>query len=353
MKTIRRLSAVLLGIVFFVSGILKLMDPVGTSLIVGEYFNFFHLAFMRPLSYFTGVMIGLVETSTGVALITGVMRRLVGFICLILLASFTLVTLVLLIANPEMDCGCFGEAVHLTHLQSFIKNIVLLLLWVLAFVPFGTVGESRKIKWVSFSIAEISILLFFLYSSLSIPLMDFTEFRSGAEISTYEDYDFTSDEKPLVLSFSDFNGEYADSLLLKGSVLAASVNNPAKLSDAKWKKLSAELTLAESRGYTALVLAASSPSLISAEVSDPDILSRMYFADRKQLLSLNRSNGGIVYVHDGQIIAKWSSNRMPDAEKLSSMMESDIAEVFSNEGGRSSFKFQAFMLYVFAVMLLL
>ena len=34
MKTLRRFSAVLIGIVFFVSGILKFMDPVGTSLIV-------------------------------------------------------------------------------------------------------------------------------------------------------------------------------------------------------------------------------------------------------------------------------------------------------------------------------
>ena len=353
MKTIRRLSAVLLGIVFFISGILKLMDPVGTSLIVGEYFNFFHLTFLRPLSWFTGVMIALVETSTGAALITGVWRKLVGLVSLILMASFTLVTLVLLIAKHDMDCGCFGEAVHLTHLQSFIKNIVLLLLWALAFVPIGSEGEARKIKLVSFSIAEISILLFFLYSSLSIPLIDFTEFKPGTVISSYEDYDFTSEEKPLVLSFSDFNGEYADSLLLEGKVIVASVNNPAKLSAAKWKKISAEMKTAESRGFTALVLAASSPSLISGQVSDPDILSRTYFADRKQLLTLNRTNGGIVYVNDGQIIAKWSANRMPDAEKLGSIMESDMAEVLSSEGGRSSFKFQAFMLYVFAVMLLL
>ena len=55
--------------------------------------------------------------------------------------------------------------------------------------------------------------------------------------------------------------------------------DPAKLSAAKWKKISAEMKTAESRGFTALVLAASSPSLISGQVSDPDILSRTYFAD--------------------------------------------------------------------------
>ena len=55
MKTLRRFSAVLIGIVFFVSGILKFMDPVGTSLIVEAYLNFFKLGFLRPVSYFCGV----------------------------------------------------------------------------------------------------------------------------------------------------------------------------------------------------------------------------------------------------------------------------------------------------------
>ena len=39
----RRLCAVILGFVFFGAGVLKLMDPVGTALIINEYFNFFHI----------------------------------------------------------------------------------------------------------------------------------------------------------------------------------------------------------------------------------------------------------------------------------------------------------------------
>ena len=34
MRIIRRISALIIGIVFFISGLLKLMDPVGTGLIV-------------------------------------------------------------------------------------------------------------------------------------------------------------------------------------------------------------------------------------------------------------------------------------------------------------------------------
>ena len=47
MKGYRRASAVIIGMVFLLAGILKLMDPVGTGLIVREYFSFFHAGFMN------------------------------------------------------------------------------------------------------------------------------------------------------------------------------------------------------------------------------------------------------------------------------------------------------------------
>lgn len=132
MRIVRRISAIIIGFVFFVAGLLKLMDPVGAGLVVEEYFKFLHLGFLRPLSYFTGAAGALAETLLGAALLCGVWRRLTGIVTLAVLGAFTILTLVLLIFNPSMDCGCFGEAVHLTHLQSFLKNIALLALWAAA-----------------------------------------------------------------------------------------------------------------------------------------------------------------------------------------------------------------------------
>ena len=65
MRTIRRFSAVLIGIVFFVSGMLKLMDPVGTSLIVEEYLKFFRLGFLHFADYALGACLALAETILG------------------------------------------------------------------------------------------------------------------------------------------------------------------------------------------------------------------------------------------------------------------------------------------------
>ena len=85
----------------------------------------------------------------------------------------------------------------------------------------------------------------------------------------------------------------------------------------------------------------------------PEVLSSTYFADRKKLLTLNRSNGGATYLDDGLIVAKWSRRRLPDRDKLAALSGEDAAESLLTENNGSRLKFQAFLLYVFAVMLLL
>ena len=340
MRIVRRASAIIIGFVLFVVGLLKLLDPVGAGLVVEEYFKFLHLGFLRPLSYLTGVSGALAETLLGAALLCGVWRRITGIVTLAVLVFFTLLTLVLLIFNPSMDCGCFGEAVHLTHLQSFLKNIALLALWAAAFLPPGSQEPTRKVKYVSFGITGVSVCLFFLYSALSLPLVDFTNYKSGAELVSEG------------LSFSDAGGEYADSLALEGRVLISSVYSPSKLGSRDWDKISSVLHDASACGYTALLLAASYPEEM-ADMAGPELLPYTYFADRKTLLTLNRSNGGLTYAADGQIVRKWSFNRPPHRDELESMLQADPTETMITQMSADKLKLQGFLLYVFAVMLLL
>lgn len=353
MRIIRRISAVIIGFTFFIAGLFKLMDPVGAGLVMDEYFKFLHLGFLRFASNFTGTAMAFAETIIGIALVTGVWRKVTAFVSLAVLSAFTLLTAVLAIFNPPMDCGCFGEAIHLTHFQSLVKNLVLLALWCLAYLPVGAIEPTRKIKYVSFTIASISACLFLLYSVFSIPLMDFTDYKPGTELSSLENADWTRADEIVLLSFSDVQGQYADSLALQGNVMTASVYSPEKMPRQRWQKLSAFMDAAAEKGFTPLVLTASTPELITEEVSSPELLPYIYFADRKTLMTLNRSNGGVSFISDGQIVAKWSVNRLPDKDEIQELADSDPIESLAAASHASKLKFQAFLLYILAVMLLL
>ena len=353
MRVIRRVSAIIIGFVFFLAGVLKLMDPVGSALVVEEYLKFFHLGFLSGLSTLIGIGMALLETLLGAALITGVWRKVTAIATGIMLGGFTILTLILYIRNPKMDCGCFGEALHLTHLQSLLKNVVLLALWALAFLPFSKIDRTRKVKYVSFPIAAISVCLFLLYSLLSIPLVDFTPFKPGAELMLPEDIDDPTDESTPTLSLSNAAGDYVDSLLVSGTLMTVSIYDPDQLKPQQWEKIERFVQETITLGGTPMVLMAASPETVETTVSSPQILASTYFADRKKLLTLNRSNGGATLIDDGLIVGKWSRRQLPNRETLQEVAETDVTESLLSENNAHSIKFQAFLLFVFAVMLLL
>ena len=122
---LRRLCAFIIGLVFLLAGIFKLLDPVGASLVVEEYYRFLHLGFMLPTAKVVSVALALLEALLGAALISGVWRKTVTFVTTLLIILFTILTFFLAIFNPTMDCGCFGEVIHLSNLQTFLKNLIL------------------------------------------------------------------------------------------------------------------------------------------------------------------------------------------------------------------------------------
>ena len=347
MRVINKIAAFILGSVFFLSGILKLMDPLGTSLIVSSYLSFLHLSFLQFASGLLACIFPLVECILGSAMILGVFRKPTGIAVLALQVFFTLLTLLLVIFNPQMDCGCFGEAIHLTHTQSFIKNLILLALWALAFLPLRKETPApRKSKFIGFALVGVSVLLFLLYSSLSLPLIDFTPLKSGVEL--YTETEFDGEE----ISVMDSQGEYADSVLTEGKVLAISVYELSKVKPKTWQKISSLVSEASSLGYSPVLLLSSSVAQAQSSVSD-NLLGISYFCDKKTLMTLNRSNAGVSYISDGLITAKWSRHSLPDSQDLESIAAEDAADVILSRSQPASLKLQCFLLYVFAVMLLL
>lgn len=350
MRALRRISAAVVGSVFFLAAILKLMDPVGAGLVVEEYFKFLHLWFMMPFARVVGIVMAMVEAVLGAAMITDCWHKVTGIATVVVLGGFTILTAVLWICNPPMDCGCFGEAVHLTHAQSFWKNVALLVLWAVAFVPLNVPYKAAKNRYVAFWIAMVSAALFLLYSLLSIPMQDFTPLAPGVEIMQPDD-EYATDAP--MLSFCDANGDYADEMVFGKKLVLVSAYDPGKIPESRWKEIASFTTEVRRAGMEPLVLVCSTPEEITDYVRELEVLSTLYFADRKMLMTLNRSNGGATYIADGQIVNKWAVRVLPEKEDLEWLAATDSTEVLMDSTAKPRMRLQAFLLYVFAVLLLI
>ena len=383
---LRRFCAILIGLVFLASGLLKLMDPVGTGLIVSEYFKLLHLNFLQGAAKAFGMALSLLEAITGAALVTGVHRKPTAGVAFFLVVFFTAVTFVLWIANPDMDCGCFGEAIHLTHGQTLVKNLVLLALALIAFLPFQNFGVPRKGKYAAFWIAVPSLIFALWFSHRHLPLIDFTEFAPGCELLASLDNDyqamdgkvptfiyerdgqrgsFTLDNLPdstwtfvavdtltrsgmykrsshPVLSFRDEEGTYQDELAVLGKVMVFSVYDPE---DAPWDGIRTRKAEAASCGATPLILT------VPGEGIPQDL--PVYYADYKPLITLNRANGGAAYFNDGELISKWSLRDVPSDDRLKAVLDGEPVSVSTDFIVGRRIKAQGFTLYLLALLLLL
>ena len=385
---LKRFCGFITGFVFFIGGILKLMDPVGAGLVMGEYLDFMHLKFLGFASKPLGIAFALAETIIGTALITGIWRKAAGIAALAFQGFFTLLTLALVIFNPQMDCGCFGEAIHLTHMETFLKNIVLSVLLCIYYFPPKLLGiPISKRKYVSFGIVTLSTVLFMIYSWRHIPLIDHTDYKAGAELKVARGDDpyseemfdsvfiyekdgieeaFTLEALPdstwtfvrteiemkeseessglIDLSFYNTDGEYMDTLAVEGKVMVISVYD-TDLNERKWEEIGTFIRNAEETGFKTLLLV--------SEIPAADIDVPMYSCDFKTLIAMNRSNGGATYFSDGYLLRKWARRDLPDLEKLLITYDEDETETVIYHKTKGSLGFQGFLLYVFAVMLLL
>ena len=394
----RRLLAFIAGAVYVFSGISKLLDPVGAALVMEAYMDFFHVGFMSVAAKPLAVALALLEAVLGSALMTGVWRKVAAISAFALQGFFTLVTIVLVVFNPEMDCGCFGNVAHLSHIQSFVKNVVLCLMLVGAFVPLRELGVPKARKYVSFAIVTLSLLLFTVWSWMHIPLVDYTEFAPGALLRSAESAELFEDEKyqsvfvyekdgkqevfslndlpdstwtfveartevreggdtesSVVLSIYDRDGMYHDEEVSSGKVMVVSVY---RMQDAGWERIADYVSELRKSGFRTLVLVSGLPQEIDQVMEgltpeQVNVLHQdMYMSDFKTLVSLNRSNGGLTYFSEGYLISKWASRSVPDADELSQIYKDDETEILLGRTSTSRLYFQGFKLFLFALMLL-
>ncbi|HEX2920860.1 MAG TPA: BT_3928 family protein [Bacteroidales bacterium] len=183
MKILLTISRIIVGAVFIFSGIVKAIDPMGSAYKFQDYFTAFNLDFLKGAGLILAILLCTVEFIAGFSVLTGIKQRTGIVLVNLLMLVFTPLTLVLAITNPVTDCGCFGDAIHLTNWQTFGKNVVLISFTSVLFFNRKIIKPDFSGKGLAIiSAATLAFLIFAFYNLRFLPVIDFLPYKKGVRI---------------------------------------------------------------------------------------------------------------------------------------------------------------------------
>lgn len=381
LKTILvNICRLLVSLTLIFSGFVKAIDPLGTQYKIQDYLTALSLGNVIPdwLTLSTSVLLSALEFSLGLFLLFAIHRRFVSRLTFAFMAMMTLVTLWVWMANPVKDCGCFGDAIVLTNGQTFLKNIILLAatiiicLWPLRMVRF----ISKTNQWIVIYYTVLFIIITSIYCLYNLPIFDFRPYKEGSDLrkaamgvepqleTTFilekdgERREFTLDNYP------DSTWTFIDSKtkVVKPGIepqihdfFIEEIDSVADSSTGKNIVNYNDITedILSNDGYTFLLI---SPYLEHADDSNFGDIDLIYEycqdygydfycltssgekgikrwreltgaeypfcrSDGTMLKTVIRSNPGLLLLHDGKVVRKWSHNFLPDANNMKDKLE--------------------------------
>ncbi len=358
MRILKIVSRVIIGLLFIFSGVVKAIDPLGSAYKFHDYFQAFHIGFLNSLSIILAILMCTAEFISGFSVLTGIRQKTGILGSLILMIIFTPLTFILALTNPVSDCGCFGDAIHLTNWQTFGKNVILISLTLVLFVRRKEVKQlfSTLTEWIIISIVIALFILFSLANLRYLPAIDFLPYKTGVKIAekmivpdgvpadTYNTtfiYEKDGIKKEFSISNYPANDtswkfvEQKSVLLKKGyqppihdfsiaSLNGVDITNDVlshsgysvlmitkKLAEAKNNRLEEGYKLGKfchEKGIDFYILTASGTD----EAKSINNGLGFYSVDETTLKTIVRSNPGYILMKDGIIIGKWSWANLPD-----------------------------------------
>jgi uncharacterized membrane protein YphA (DoxX/SURF4 family) len=361
MKYLRHIARIISGLVFIFSGLSKGVDPMGSMYKFIDYFTAFGLDSLNNLALILGIILCTAEFIIGFAILTGIRIKEASWGLLIFMAGFTPLTLILAINNPVSDCGCFGDAIHLTNWQTFFKNVIILAFVLIVFFErrkYKPVAKASK-EWIIIASSAIVFLIFIQLNYRYLPFIDFRPYNAGTNI-----------HESMIIPEDAPVDEYEVSLLYEkdGEVKEFTINDYP--SDSSWVFVDQKSTLIK-KGYvppihdfsltslygedlTELILsypgytimgistiisetpAGSVPTIIELGTELKEAGFNFYFltssspgdliefnnneifisGDETTIKTIVRSNPGLMLMKNGVILKKWSFNAIPEADKI-------------------------------------
>jgi len=187
MKTIiTQFSRLFVGILFIISGLIKLNDPLGFSYKLDEYFSepVFNMPYFVPYTLAFALFLVILEVVLGVMLLIGFKTKGTIWSLLLLVVLFSFLTFYSAYFDVVKDCGCFGDALHLTPWQSFSKDLILLFFILILFFNQKLI-KPLFVKSIQNILVLTSIILcsFMGYWVINhLPLKDFRPYKVGTNI---------------------------------------------------------------------------------------------------------------------------------------------------------------------------
>ena len=368
LKMIVNLCRIIVAVTFIFSGFVKAIDPIGTQYKLQDYLGAIGMAGILPnwTLLAVAVFLAAIEFCIGIFLLFAIQRRLISKLTVAFMVFMTMVTVWIVMADPVKDCGCFGDALHLTNTETLIKNIVLLVCsLVIMYRPLAMFRfVSKSNQWIVTNYTIVFILVSSGFSLYYLPIFDFRpyhigvniprgmEIPKGAKLPQFKTTfimeknglrkEFTLDNYP------DASWKFIDSKTVQTSEGYIPPIHDFSITD---NKTGLDLTnsVLSHKGYTFLLIA---PHLETADDSNFGDIDRLYeyaqsydipfycltasttkaikrwidltgaeypfcITDEAVLKTIIRSNPGLLLLKDGTIINKWSHNNLPNEAKLS------------------------------------
>lgn len=358
------LVRIVVGITFIFSGLVKLIDPVGTMYKIDDYLAVMNMTALQPLSIIASVALALAEFILGINTLLGSYLRTTPKLLLVFMTLMTPLTLYLAIANPIADCGCFGDAVILTNWQTFAKNVVLLLL-VLFLFKYYTKAKSvfhREVQalTVIWGIVYAAFVVWFAFTYM--PILDFRPYKLGTDIRAayYGDdmpdteYQFVYEREGVQQTFAldnlpdesqgwtfverkqvgaklvvkatsaadyfvvyDGNKDVTENILEQdGYVFIMLSPNLAKANDNHIDKIHELYDYCLLYGYPFYAVTASTPAEIDEWLDNTGGEYPFLFMDKTSIVTIARGNPYMLILKDGVIYHKYPISQLPEEAQL-------------------------------------
>ena len=368
MKILAQISRLLVGVLFIISGFIKANDPLGFSYKLDEYFEVFNMPWLKFASLALAIGICAFEIGLGVALLLGAKMKFTVWSLLLMIVFFTFLTFYSWHFDVVKDCGCFGDALHLTPFQSFMKDIVLLVLITFIFIKRNEIkplfGETAS-TYAAYA-GFIASFCFSMYCYMHLPVIDFRPYAIGSSIpegmqlppnakkdsvvmvfiyekdgkqlelnmdqlSTLDDtYKFidrkdkviVEGDKPKIHDFtinSVDGSDITEDVLKQPSVFLLVAYDIKHSDEGVQSQVNDFVALCQKAGVEFMGLTASAPKEVDDFRHQHNSTFDYYFTDGTTLKTIVRSNPGLVLLQNGVVKGMWHHNDFPTFDEVKKM----------------------------------